>query len=53
MSKKLVIENVSKHFGSLVAVNNVSLEIEPGEFLCSLHVSSSSERLPRVAAALW
>ncbi len=36
MSKKLVIENVSKHFGSLVAVNNVSLEIEPGEFLCFL-----------------
>jgi ABC-type Fe3+/spermidine/putrescine transport system ATPase subunit len=36
MSKKLVIENVSKHFGSLVAVNNVSLDIEPGEFLCFL-----------------
>ncbi len=36
MSKKLIIENVSKHFGSLVAVNNVSLDIEPGEFLCFL-----------------
>ncbi len=36
MSKKLVIENVSKHFGSLIAVNNVSLDIEPGEFLCFL-----------------
>ncbi|MCJ7541392.1 MAG: ATP-binding cassette domain-containing protein [Desulfobacterales bacterium] len=36
MSKKLVLENVSKHFGSLIAVNNVSLEIEPGEFLCFL-----------------
>ena len=36
MSKKLVIENVSKHFGSLVAVNNVSLDIEPGEFICFL-----------------
>ena len=36
MSKKLVLENVSKHFGSLVAVNNVSLDIEPGEFLCFL-----------------
>ena len=35
-SKKLVLENVSKHFGSLVAVNNVSLEIEPGEFICFL-----------------
>ncbi len=36
MSKKLIIEDVSKHFGSLVAVNNVSLDIEPGEFLCFL-----------------
>lgn len=36
MSKKLVLENVSKHFGSLVAVNNVNLDIEPGEFLCFL-----------------
>ncbi len=36
MSKKLILENVSKHFGSLVAVNNVNLEIEPGEFLCFL-----------------
>jgi putative 2-aminoethylphosphonate ABC transporter ATP-binding protein len=36
MSKKLVLENVSKHFGALVAVNDVSLDIEPGEFLCFL-----------------
>jgi len=36
MSKKLILENVSKHFGSLIAVNNVSLDIEPGEFLCFL-----------------
>ena len=36
MSKKLALENVSKHFGSLIAVNNVSLDIEPGEFLCFL-----------------
>ena len=36
MSKNLVLENVSKHFGSLVAVDNVSLEIEEGEFLCFL-----------------
>ncbi len=27
----LTIENVSQHFGSLVAVNNVSLAVEPGE----------------------
>jgi len=36
MSKKLVLENLSKHYGSLIAVNNVNLEIEPGEFLCFL-----------------
>jgi len=36
MSKKLILENLSKHYGNLVAVNNVNLEIEPGEFLCFL-----------------
>ncbi len=36
MSKKLILENLSKHYGSLVAVDNVSLEIDPGEFLCFL-----------------
>ena len=27
----LRVENVSKHFGSLVAVDNVSMTVEPGE----------------------
>ena len=27
----LRVENVSKHFGSLVAVDNVSMIVEPGE----------------------
>lgn len=36
MSKKLILENLSKHYGSLIAVNRVNLEIEPGEFLCFL-----------------
>lgn len=36
MSKELVLDKISKHFGSLVAVDKVSLRIEPGEFLCFL-----------------
>jgi putative 2-aminoethylphosphonate ABC transporter ATP-binding protein len=35
-SKQLVLENISKQFGSLVAVKNVELVIEPGEFICFL-----------------
>ena len=35
-SKQLVLENISKHFGSLVAVQGVNLVIEPGEFICFL-----------------
>ena len=35
-SKQLVLKNISKHFGSLVAVQNVDLVIEPGEFICFL-----------------
>ena len=35
-SKQLVLENISKHFGSLVAVQDVDLVIEPGEFICFL-----------------
>ncbi len=36
ISKRLVLENISKHFGSLVAVQDVDLVIEPGEFICFL-----------------
>jgi len=35
-SKRLILENISKHFGSLVAVQNVDLVIKPGEFICFL-----------------
>jgi putative 2-aminoethylphosphonate ABC transporter ATP-binding protein len=35
-SKLLVLENISKNFGSLVAVQDVNLEIQPGEFICFL-----------------
>jgi iron(III) transport system ATP-binding protein len=35
-SKQLVLDNISKHFGSLVAVQDVNLVIEPGEFICFL-----------------
>ncbi len=36
MSKNLVLKNISKSFGSLVAVDNVSLTVAPGEFVCFL-----------------
>jgi len=35
-SKQLVLKNISKHFGSLVAVKDVDLVIAPGEFVCFL-----------------
>ncbi len=35
-SKQLILENISKHFGELVAVRDVNLVIEPGEFVCFL-----------------
>lgn len=36
MSKKLVLEHIRKNFGSLIAVSDVSLVVEQGEFLCFL-----------------
>ena len=36
MSKKLVLDKIRKTYGSLVAVDDVSLDIEPGEFVCFL-----------------
>jgi len=36
MSKQLVLEDVSKHYDTLIAVDKVNLTIEPGEFLCFL-----------------
>jgi len=36
MSKNLVLKNISKSFGSLVAVDNVNLTVTPGEFICFL-----------------
>jgi putative 2-aminoethylphosphonate ABC transporter ATP-binding protein len=36
MSSQLILENVCKDFGSLVALSNVSITIEPGEFVCFL-----------------
>ncbi len=35
-SKQLVLKNISKHFGDLVAVKDVNLVIEPAEFICFL-----------------
>ena len=36
MSKRLVLDKVRKTYGSLVAVDDVNLDIEPGEFVCFL-----------------
>ncbi|NQU64121.1 MAG: ATP-binding cassette domain-containing protein [SAR324 cluster bacterium] len=36
MSQRLVLENIHKNFGSLVAVKDVNLTVEPGEFVCFL-----------------
>ena len=36
MSKRLILEKVRKTYGSLVAVDDVDLDIEPGEFVCFL-----------------
>ncbi len=36
MSQQLVLENINKNFGPLVAVKDVNLTIDPGEFLCFL-----------------
>jgi len=36
MSKDLVLKNISKSFGPLVAVDNVNLTVAPGEFICFL-----------------
>ncbi len=35
-SKQLVLKNIRKQFGSLVAVKDVNLVIQPGEFICFL-----------------
>ena len=35
-SKQLVLKNISKNFGELVAVKDVDLVIEPAEFICFL-----------------
>ena len=36
MSQRLVLENINKNFGPLVAVKDVNLTVEPGEFICFL-----------------
>ena len=46
MSEPIIqIRNVTKRFGTMVAVDNVSLDIVPGEFFVMLGPSGSARRL--------
>jgi iron(III) transport system ATP-binding protein len=36
MSKQLILKNICKSFGSLIALDNVNLTVDPGEFICFL-----------------
>jgi len=36
MGSKVIIKNLTKRFGRTIAVNNLNLEIKPGEFVCFL-----------------
>jgi ABC-type Fe3+/spermidine/putrescine transport system ATPase subunit len=36
MSKELILENITKKFGQIVAVQNINLEVKAGEFICFL-----------------
>jgi len=36
MTSYLKIDQLSKHFGSFTALNNISLEVNEGEFVCFL-----------------
>ena len=44
-SKQLVLKNISKNFGELVAVKDVDLVIEPAEFICFRLFFPQEERL--------
>ena len=36
MSKELILENITKEFGQIVAVQDINLEVKAGEFVCFL-----------------
>ncbi|MBX2878520.1 MAG: ATP-binding cassette domain-containing protein, partial [Granulosicoccus sp.] len=39
----LVVNDISRHFGSLEALRNVSFSVEKGEFFCLLGASSAGK----------
>ncbi|NQU43177.1 lysozyme, partial [bacterium] len=40
------IENLSKHYGNVVAVRDLSLEVRPGEIFCFLGPNGAGQTTP-------